>query len=213
MTIDKNSRQMPTNKSVVSQQNYSDLLFAWLQCNSEKVGEGKDFPQRRILKKRIKWQSIENDFTRVVNGKEVKAMGRKTIKKYFEYFISCGLVIDNGDSDLYYYLKVMDRGEAALIEYRTLNKLMNVFKNDSITIYCYLLNRYFANGCQGYDFTISQIKDYLGRTTLTTSNNNVVVDTLDILQRLSLIEYTMTFDPIQTRYQYKLIWLVNKLPD
>ena len=35
MTINKNSRQMPKLKSIVSSKEYCDLLYAWLQCNSE----------------------------------------------------------------------------------------------------------------------------------------------------------------------------------
>ena len=37
MEISKNSRQMPKVPGIVKQKNYCDLLYAWLQCNSERA--------------------------------------------------------------------------------------------------------------------------------------------------------------------------------
>jgi hypothetical protein len=48
--------------------------------------------------------------------------------------------------DEYYYLTVLDKYEANLIEYNTLSKLMNVLQKNSLSIYVYLFNRYVANG-------------------------------------------------------------------
>ena len=51
-------------------------------------------------------------------------MSRKTIAKYFGFLEEKELVELKDD---YYYLTVLDNYEANLIEYKTLNKLMNVF--------------------------------------------------------------------------------------
>lgn len=36
MQIEKNSRQMPSTSSIIREKDYCDLLYAWLQCNSER---------------------------------------------------------------------------------------------------------------------------------------------------------------------------------
>ena len=132
MVIKKNSRQMPSTTSIVREKDYCDLLYAWLQCNSER--ENVNTSRRRIEKKKVKWASIERDFTRELSdGTSEKAMSRKTIAKYFSYLIDSNLVSDEGDE--YYYLTVLDGSEANLIEYNTLLKMMNVFQKNSINIY------------------------------------------------------------------------------
>jgi hypothetical protein len=137
MTIAPNSRQMPSNKNITSDKEYCDLLYAWLQCNSERIDATS--PGRRIAKKDCKWQTIEKRMTRIDSeGNEIKMMTRKTIAKYFNILIAKGLVLDQGDE--YYYLTVLNEHEAYLIEYNTLSKLMNVFQRHCISIYICLLN-------------------------------------------------------------------------
>ena len=76
---------MPSTSSVAREKDYCDLLYAWLQCNSER--ENMLDAVRRIHKSKIKWVSIEKDFTRTLSDGTVdKVMSRKTIAKYFKYF-------------------------------------------------------------------------------------------------------------------------------
>ena len=83
MEIKKNSRQMPAVGAIVKEKDYCDLLYAWLQCNSER--ENVMGVQRRIEKKKVKWTVIERDFTRnLSDGTVEKVMSRKTIAKYFQ---------------------------------------------------------------------------------------------------------------------------------
>jgi hypothetical protein len=49
MKIEKNSRQMPAIAAITREKDYCDLLYAWLQCNSER--ETIDSPQRIISKR------------------------------------------------------------------------------------------------------------------------------------------------------------------
>ena len=64
--------------------------------------------------------------TRIDNqGHEVKMMGRKTIAKYFNTLMEKGLVTDGEDG--YFYLTILEKNEAYLIEFHTLSKLLNVF--------------------------------------------------------------------------------------
>ena len=55
--IEKNSRQMPTMSSIIKNKDYCDILYAWIQCNSERAAV--NVSQRRIDKKKIKWAAIE----------------------------------------------------------------------------------------------------------------------------------------------------------
>ena len=208
MEIKKNSRQMPSTSMIVREKDYCDLLYAWLQCNSER--ENVMSTRRRIEKNKIKWTAIERDFTRTLtDGSVEKVMSRKTIAKYFNHLMNQGL-ISEGEDD-YYYLTVLDASEANLIEYITLSKLMNVLQKNSISIYIYLFNRYCANGYQPFIATIKQIKDFIGIATSTTSNNIVIDDTIDILKRLGLLEVKLiTGEDNKTYLEFQ--WVKNELP-
>ena len=54
---------MPSTTSIVREKDYCDLLYAWLQCNSER--ENINTSRRRIEKKKVKW--IRNNFISVSN--------------------------------------------------------------------------------------------------------------------------------------------------
>lgn len=208
MNMKNDSRQMPSTSYITREKDYCDLLYAWIQCNSERVAI--DSRDRRIHKSKIKWTQIEKDFTRRDSeGKEYKVMGRKTIAKYFGYLEEKGLI--KLEDDDYYYLRLLDQSEANLIEYKTLMKLMNVLQKNSISIYIYLFNRYWANGRQPFIATIKNIKDYIGIATSTTSNNAIVDDTIEILKRLGLLDYEITWQDGKSLLQFK--WVKNALPD
>ena len=186
--FESNSRQIPSLSTITREKDYCDLLYAWLQCNS--IRDNCKDESRKIEKSKIKWVGIEKDFTRVLSdGTTEKIMGRKTIAKYFKHL-----------------------EEKGLIEYNTLSKLLNVFQKNSINIYIYLLNRYFANSRQPYIATIRQIKDFTGIATSTTSNNLIVDDTIDILKRLGLLDYELTREEDNKTY-LKFNWVKNKLPN
>lgn len=181
---------MPSNEGTVQAKDYCDLLYGWLQINSERVSAQSE--QRRITKSKVKWTKIEKDFIRKdSDGNDVKVMSRKTIAKYFKYLEENDLIYLEGE---YYYLTVLPPDEANLVHYSTLSKLLNVLQKNSINIYIYLVSRWFANACSEYIITISQIKKYIGIATTTTSNNLIVSDTLDILQRLGLIAYKICYE-------------------
>ena len=199
---------MPSTSMIVREKDYCDLLYAWLQCNSER--ENVMSTRRRIEKKKIKWTVIERDFTRTLSdGSVEKVMSRKTIAKYFNYLVEQGLITEGEDD--YYYLTVLDASEANLIECITLSKLMNVLQKNSISIYIYLFNRYCANGYQPFIATLKQIKDFIGIATSTTSNNIIIDDTIDILKRLELLDVKLiTGEDNKTYLEFQ--WVRNELP-
>lgn len=210
MKIENDSRQMPSQSYITKEKDYCDLLYAWLQCNSERVDIGS--VDRKIAKKKVKWAAIERDFTRVdIDGQSFKIMNRKTIAKYFQFLIQKELVIDSDDE--YYYLKVLGKTEANLIEYNTLLKMMNVLQKNAISIYIYLFNRYWANGCEPFVATMRQIKEFIGIATATTSNNLQISDTIDILQRLQLLEMELVYNENEKKSYMTFKWVANKLPE
>ena len=111
--------------------------------------------------------------------------------------------------DVYYYLTVLEDEEANLIEYNTLSKLINVFQKNSLSIYIYLFNRYYASGFQPFIATIKQIKDFIGIATTTTSNNIIIDDTIDILKRLGLLDFRSKFEDNKSFFEFQ--WVRNSL--
>ena len=209
MKIEKNSRQMPSSKIITKEKNYCDLLYAWLQCNSDPV-DIKNSRYRFIERRDVKWMRIERDFTRTSSdGVVEKIMDRKTIAKYFKHLEEKGLIKLNENDDRY-YLTLLEDYEANLIECNTLTKLMNVFQKNSISIYIYLFNRYYANDQKPFVATMRQIKEFIGIATSTTSNNLLIDDTLDILKRLKLLDYEIIYQDGKTMFQFN--WVKNKLP-
>lgn len=206
MEIKKNSRQMPSASMIVREKDYCDLLYAWLQCHSERIT--MDSEGRRINKSLVKWTAIEKDFVRTLSdGTTEKVMSRKTIAKYFKYLEDKGLIQLQDDG--YYYLTILDATEANLIEYNTLSKLINVLQKNSLSIYVYLFNRYYANGFQSFIATIKQIKEFIGIATTTTSNNIIVDDTIDILKRLGLLDYRIKTEDNKSYLEFQ--WVKNAL--
>ena len=59
----KNARQMPKAQAVISQKDYCDLLYAWLQCNSDRIDFTNNQSGRKILKSKIKFVAIEKECT------------------------------------------------------------------------------------------------------------------------------------------------------
>ena len=206
MEIKKNSRQIPSVPTITREKDYCDLLYAWLQCHSERIT--MDSEGRRINKSLVKWTAIEKDFVRTLSdGTTEKVMSRKTIAKYFKYLEDKGLIQLQDDG--YYYLTILDATEANLIEYNTLSKLINVLQKNSLSIYVYLFNRYYANGFQPFIATIKQIKEFIGIATTTTSNNIIVDDTIDILKRLGLLDYRIRVEDNKSYLEFQ--WVKNAL--
>lgn len=111
----------------------------------------------------------------------------------------------------------MNKNFAALIPYETLKLLTDTLSHNTISTYIYLLNRAHANEYQPYQFTIEQIKKFIGISTNTRSNNDIVFNILYVLQKVGLIEYSIqglpqdndNFQNIKTIYQLDKI--VNTL--
>ena len=76
-----------------------------------------------------------------------------------------------------------------MIPYETLRKLNNSLNHNAISLFVYLLKRYIANNEQEYVVTMAQMKNFIGIATTTTSNNDVIIDILEVLKLLGLVDY------------------------
>lgn len=177
LNIQKNSRQMPKEGTIVSDKNYCDLVYAWLQCISDRQDSGA---AREIPSNKVNFCSMSKQL----------GMDRRTVAKYVKALETMGLLTKN-ELKKTYTLQILEPKSAALIPFLTLRELTNSLSKNCINTFIYLLNRYLANCEQTFIVTHKQIKTYLGIATAASSNNCVVNDLLKTLSRLGLIKYEL----------------------
>lgn len=202
LKIMPNSRQIPKTKEICANKKYFDILYAYLQCVSEKDEEGK----RYFTKKDINFSKLADQF----------GLSRQTISTKFKNLKELGLV-EEIDKNTYKLVK-LENDLATLVQY-DLVKLMNDTLNDNtISVYVYLFNLYYANGCKAFQFSLDAVKGFIGLSTSARNNNDIVTNILFVLQKIGLIKYSLTtaksndnFDNIKTIYQ--LDWLTNDIKD
>ena len=113
------------------------------------------------------------------------------------------------DSKDDYELTVMTKDLAFLLPFETLRKMVATFNERTISIYVYLANRYLANEEKAFNLSLESIKGYCGLSTKTRSNNYLITDPLEVLEKIGLIKYhTVTFNNDTTYY---LDYLTNIL--
>lgn len=95
------------------------------------------------------------------------------------------------DDNKVYVLEQLESSAATLIPFETLRKLVNSLNRNSINIYVYLLNRYLASKEAEFIITHKELKEHIGISSSSTSNNVVINDILEILSCLGLVEYEL----------------------
>ena len=76
-----------------------------------------------------------------------------------------------------------------LVPYGTLQVLTSTVTENVISIFVYLLNRYFASVEKGFRYTIDELKSVIGLSTNTRSNNYIISSILLLLSKLGLLKY------------------------
>ena len=177
MKIEENSRQIPSIERYTADKKYCDLLYGLLQelSYSETIG---NITQRYVDKNSFSYETL---------GERI-GLKRVTASTKFKNLISLGLVIEIPEEKRY-KLNYLDRTVASLIPYETLRKMNNGLNHNSISLFVYLLKRYIANDEQPYIVTMWQMKKFIGMATSTSSNNEVIIDILNILKKLGLVDY------------------------
>lgn len=192
-----NTRQMPKTKEYLAHKGYSDVVYAWLQVNSSYDKE-KDI--RYISKKEIKFTRIADEL----------GISRQTVSARFKNLLDeKGLNLVKYNEELNRYELIhLDKKLAFLVQKETLRKMVSALNENSINIYVYLYNRFFAEP-QGFDFTLDQIKRIIGISDKTRSNNYIVTDILEMLELLGLIDYEIK--ELKSSSEYKTIYHLNKV--
>lgn len=198
MKIEANSRQIPSSKNYTAEKKYSDLLYGVLQEMSE-LSEENGEKIRFINKKDISYSKLADRIN----------LTRQTVSTKFKYLISVGLVIEDNLHNRY-VLRTLDREVSSLVPFDTLRKLNNTLSHNSISTFVYLLKRYYAEGQHKFIVTLRQIKEFIGISVTTTSNDTVVTDILQVLGCLGLIEYTKVFVE-ETKSMFQIISVSNKI--
>lgn len=192
---------MPKTKEIVSNNLYSDIVYAFLQANCTIVKKADGSFDKYFLKKELNLTQIGRalGITRQTVGTKIKNLVKMELLKELE---------DR------YELPTLEKTGAFLISTDTLVTLAVTTRENVINTYIYLLNRYYANKCKNYVFYYNDIKKFLGLSTTNKHNNFIIKECLELLQRLGLIGYIeknigVNGTPLVA---YELEWANNSLP-
>lgn len=178
LKIQADSRQVPSIEKYTANKKYHDLLYGVLQ----EISYGEKLPGEEVMSRYVN----KKDFTYQTLGDRI-GLNRVSTSKYFKHLIELGLIEEDKDSKRYKLL-YLDKSIATLIPFETLRKLNNSLNHNAISVYVYLLKRYIAAGEQEYIYTRNQLKTFCGIATNTNSNDEVIIDILQVLELIGLIE-------------------------
>ena len=195
-------RQIPKTKEYCANKEYYDILYGYLQQQSQ-WEQKKNNNRRYVNKKLINFSQL---------GRQL-GISRQTVSNKFKKLIKLGLVIDEpGDK---YYLTPLSADIASLIPNPTLKLITDTLNEYSISVYVYLLMRYIANNEEMFQFKLFDIKKHIGICSTTRSNDEIITNILFVLQKIGLIKYHLTtlqqenvdYKDVKTIYQ--LDYLTN----
>ena len=195
-------RQIPKTKEYCSNKEYYDILYGYLQQQSQ-WEQKKNNNRRYVDKSLINYSQL---------GRQL-GISRQTASKKFKNLINLGLIIDEpGDK---YYLTPLSADIASLIPNPTLKLITDTLNEYSISVYVYLLMRYIANNEEIFQFKLSDIKKHIGICSTTRSNDEIITNILFVLQKIGLIKYRLTtlqqdnVDYTDVKTIYQLDYLTN----
>lgn len=204
-----NQRQIPKTKEYLCNPLYWDMVYGYIQTNSEWDGV-KGHP--RILPKKkanftkigkylgMSRQTVSKKFSDLANGQKNKA-GLHLIKK-----------LENGD----YEITILDSEISTLIDNNTLRVLTSALNNHTISIYIYLYGRWKANNKNDFIFTYEQLKKVVGIGDKSTSTNYIIKDIINVLILMELLEIKVETDLSEDggyRTIFKVINMKDKVTD
>lgn len=197
-----NSRQIPRDqKQYLSNLTYCDYLYGYLQFISR--WSGKEGDLRYIPKKECSFVSIAQALN----------VSRQTISKKFKLMLEDepnGVALIRKEKDRYVLLPIQNK-LAMLVPYGTLQVLTSTVTQNVISIYVYLLNRYFGSLEQPFRYTLTELKSVIGLSINTRSNNYVVSSILLVLERLGLLKKQKRI--VQDQTVSFITWMTNEIDD
>jgi hypothetical protein len=198
MEIQKNSRQIPSDKIYTANKKYSDILYGYLQHISHL---DKDRKIRFIMKKEIKYTDI---------GKELN-MHRQTVSTKFNNLIKQGLIIYN-ENYMRYELVTIEDKLATLLPDDTVRILCNSLQERCLSILAYLLKTYIQHNETSCQFNLDIIKEQVGLCVDNRGcNNQVIKDCLLVLQKLGFITYHVTTEVDSKTGGIKTLYILDKV--
>lgn len=179
MKVQSNSRQIPNTKSVTANKDYFDYLYSILQEMShlEVTPDGRHI--RYVDKK---------EATSTKLAELIRVKSRQTAATRLKKLIDLHLIEDD-EVNGRYILTYLERSICTLVPQETLRKMNNALNRYSVSLFVYFMNRYLAAGEKEYVVTMTQMKEYVGIATSTSSNNQKIADIMEILAKLGLIKY------------------------
>lgn len=206
----ENARQIPKTKKYTANKDYYDYLFGYLQSISH--WDGGLTSNRYIYKSSINFSTISK-----ICGKS-----RQTISKKFKAILE-GTEQNEKSGVPPLIRQVCDRYEiiaiepnlAMLVPQDTLQLLLDTVKDDVISIYVYLFNRYFASGQNSFQITFPELRAVVGAGVKNRDNdkfNNI----LRILQKIGLLKYQQTMEKEisgQIKTHTRIVWMTNYIED
>lgn len=192
MEIQKNSRQMPKTEKICSDKKYSDVVYGWFQDVSLRDKDNTRF----VDMKDVNFSTIAD---------RVK-LTRQTVSRRVKNLEDIGLIQKN-EMKKRYEIPTLLNIDASLIPQHTLKFLVDSQSENTISIYVYLLNRYWANNEQPFSFTLSQVKQFLGISSRTTSNNHCITNPLISLKNNGLLNYELKEEGGGIKTVYYINWM------
>lgn len=178
MKIQSNSRQIPNSKDVTANKDYFDQLYSVLQEMSHLEVTMNGDHIRYLDKKEMNATKL---------GEKIKA-SRQTTANRIKKLEALKLLEFDAENNRY-ILTYLERSLCTLVPQETLRKMNNALSRYSVSLFVYFMNRYIAAGETEFLVTMAQMKDYIGIATSTSSNNVIVSDIMEILQKIGLIKY------------------------
>ena len=201
-----NERQIPKTKEYLSNPLYWDIVYGYIQTNSEWDGipeHPRILPKKKAIFTKVgeylglSRQTVGKHFKDLENGQKNDGTGLNLIRK-----------LENGD----YEIAVLDAEVATLIDNNTLRVLTSACNEHTISIYVYLFSRWKASQEQEFVFTYEQLKKVIGIGYDSTSNNYIIKDILNVLCLMELLEIQADTE-LSDNGGYKTIFKVVKMRD
>lgn len=176
MEIQKNSRQIPSDKIYTANKKYSDILYGYLQ-NHSYLDTKRNI--RYIPKTELKYARIAADLQ----------LCRQTVSTRFNNLMKQHLVFYN-ELEKRYELVPLEANLATLLPNDTIRILCNTLQERCLTILSYLLKTYIQHKESPCQINLDIIKEQIGLNRDNRGlNNQIVTDCFQVLQQLGLIIY------------------------
>lgn len=198
MEIQKNSRQIPSDKIYTANKSYSDILYGYLQHISLLE---ENLMYRYIPKADIKYTAIAADLS----------LSRQTVSKKFNNLVEQGLLSYDAEKK-WYILNNLEAELATLLPEDTVRVLCNTLQERCLSILAYLLKTYVQHGKDECEVSLDVIKGYVGLNVANRgTNNDIVRDIFIVLQKLGLIEYRIENRRDAATGGYKTVYVLEKV--